>query len=571
MKSDKQDGKEETPSKGKETSKAAQSPSGATKPKATVTGAGAQKKATGAKTGAQAASASGKGGAKSGAATKAADSAKATGAGKAATKGGAATSASDGKKTEAKGEPKTSVKANAKTNGKQAEVKPAASQSKPATQAKDSQASKNQSQAKTGAQTQKPKAGTAKSDKPQAEKNKAETPKAEKPKSDAGASDGKKAKPKEDAPKSKREPAKPASSSDGEFSGAKGSKKKKPAKKKKGMGGFAKFMLTMLFLVVLGVGAVAGGVWYFVLDPVKVPDGYKLEVKEGSGVFQLSNDLERDGVIRNARIFRRVAAKMGLRSLKQGKWKLPSEVNSVDIVKTLLKEDPMRFSFRIKEGGRVKDMLQELAKDPEVKHVLKDGSIDKVREIIDPTGEHPSLEGLFFPDTYVLLDGESDVDILRRAHERMEKELAKAWEGRKEGLPYETPYDLLRMASIVEKETSKEADRAHVATVFVNRLKTGMKLQADPTVIYGLYNEGMDTKLTKKALQLDTPYNTYTREGLPPTPISLVSRASLEAAAHPSDEEYYYFVSKMDETGESHFSKDLKEHNKAVRKYILKK
>lgn len=152
----------------------------------------------------------------------------------------------------------------------------------------------------------------------------------------------------------------------------------------------------------------------------------------------------------------------------------------------------------------------------------------------------------------------------------MQRRLNEAWAGRQDGLPYKNPYEMLIMASLIEKETGHEADRDHVASVFVNRLKIGMRLQTDPSVIYGM-GAAYKGKIRKADLRRDTPYNTYTRGGLPPTPIALPGKAALDAAAHPSGEKYLYFVSKMDGTGLSQFSHDLTEHNAAVRKYILKK
>ena len=152
----------------------------------------------------------------------------------------------------------------------------------------------------------------------------------------------------------------------------------------------------------------------------------------------------------------------------------------------------------------------------------------------------------------------------------MQRELNKAWEAKQANLPYQKPYDLLIMASLVEKETAHEDDRSDVAAVFRNRLAKGMRLQTDPAVIYGM-GAAYQGKIRKADLQRDTPYNTYTRTGLPPTPIALPGRAALQAAANPADSDYLYFVSRMDDTGRSQFSRTLDEHNAAVQKYILKK
>ena len=173
-------------------------------------------------------------------------------------------------------------------------------------------------------------------------------------------------------------------------------------------------------------------------------------------------------------------------------------------------------------------------------------------------------EGLFFPDTYVFSGGISDVALLKRAYLTMQNNLARAWEKRAPDLPYATPYEALIMASIVEKETGKAEERPRIAAVFINRLKRGMKLQTDPTVIYGL-GDRFDGNIHKRDLTADTPYNTYTRPGLPPTPIAMPGLAAIEAALRPAAGDELYFVAKGD--GWHYFSKSLEEHNRAVAKY----
>jgi UPF0755 protein len=178
---------------------------------------------------------------------------------------------------------------------------------------------------------------------------------------------------------------------------------------------------------------------------------------------------------------------------------------------------------------------------------------------------HP--EGQFFPDTYFFAAGSTDAALLRRGHRMLAERLDVAWAGRAPGLPLATPYEALILASIVEKETGRAADRGLVASVFINRLRQGMRLQTDPTVIYGL-GERFDGNLRKRDLEADTPYNSYTRDGLPPTPIALVSQASLDAVTHPPATNYLYFVARGD--GTSEFSTNLADHNRAVAKYQLR-
>jgi len=182
--------------------------------------------------------------------------------------------------------------------------------------------------------------------------------------------------------------------------------------------------------------------------------------------------------------------------------------------------------------------------------------------------EPAPAEGQFFPDTYAYHRAQSDRDILLRAHRRMQKELADAWSERAEDLPYKNPYEALIMASIIEKESGRDSDRLSVSQVFVRRLKIGMKLQTDPSVIYGV-GDAFDGNLTRRHLRTDSPYNTYTRFGLPPTPISLAGREALRAALNPAPGDYLYFVARGD--GSSQFSRTLAEHNAAVRRYQLKR
>jgi UPF0755 protein len=207
---------------------------------------------------------------------------------------------------------------------------------------------------------------------------------------------------------------------------------------------------------------------------------------------------------------------------------------------------------------------------PHLEHETKGLSTQALLQKIDPKQEAKHPEGLFFPDTYEYTPGMSDVDLYKTSYEKMQGQLQDAWDDRQGNLPYKTPYELLIMASIIEKETAHPDDRTNVSAVFVNRLRIGMRLQTDPTVIYGM-GDAYNGRIRRSDLRRPTAYNTYVIDGLPPTPISLPSTAALEAAAHPSAEKYLYFVSKMDSTGESYFSHDLKEHNDAVNKYIRKR
>jgi UPF0755 protein len=217
--------------------------------------------------------------------------------------------------------------------------------------------------------------------------------------------------------------------------------------------------------------------------------------------------------------------------------------------------------FTIVEGWSIKQLLDALGTDPVLQHTVTD-----VTELEDLAGfpeGHP--EGWFLPETYSFVRGDSDLEILRRAYNAMLESLAMVWAGRDTGLPYETPYELLIMASIIEKETSLESERADIAGVFVRRLLKHWRMETDPTVIYGM-GEAYQGNIRRRDLKMDTPYNTYTRHGLPPTPIALAGLASLQAAAHPADGDAMFFVA--DGKGGHTFSSTLEAHNEAVRELI---
>lgn len=255
--------------------------------------------------------------------------------------------------------------------------------------------------------------------------------------------------------------------------------------------------------------------------------------------------------------------------LKAGEYAVaPGEALDV-LVARLLAGDVVVHAFRIVEGSRIADVLVALRADRRFTQTLEEARPDTLLEhlgleVNGPSGAHG--EGWFFPDTYAFTRGAEDRALLRRAHAKMRRELEAAWAGRSPDLPYGNPYEALILASLIEKETSRAEDRAHVSQVFVARLRQNMRLQADPTVIYGL-GERFDGNLTRAHLRRPTPYNTYARKGLPPTPIALPGRAALDAAVHPSGADYLYFVARGD--GSSEFSPTLDEHNRAVRKFQL--
>ena len=222
------------------------------------------------------------------------------------------------------------------------------------------------------------------------------------------------------------------------------------------------------------------------------------------------------------------------------------------------------FSVTLIEGGRIEDFIRTLQAAPYVEQTLDVDDVAEVRSSLDLKQEN--IEGLFLAETYAYTAGTKDIDSLRRANAHMNDYLNKSWESRSKGLPYKSAYEALIMASIIEKETGKANERPLIASVFLNRLRKGMKLQTDPTVIYGI-KDRYDGNIRKVDLQDKNPYNTYVIDGLPPTPIAMPSKAAIKAALHPQASQYLYFVAKGG--GEHHFSRTLAEHNSAVRRYIL--
>jgi UPF0755 protein len=250
------------------------------------------------------------------------------------------------------------------------------------------------------------------------------------------------------------------------------------------------------------------------------------------------------------------------RSIKAGNYELPAGTTLSGLLAKLTQGDVTQTSFKIVEGWSLRDLREALRGEADIAKTVVDLP---EAEMMRAIGASPAqAEGWFFPDTYFFATGATDASLLKRAHRAMQQRLDAAWGARAPGLPLGSAYEALVLASIVEKETGRAADRPLIASVLINRLRQGMRLQADPTVIYGI-GETFDGNLTKRDLDTDTAYNTYLRDGLPPTPIALPSQASLDAVLHPPATQYMYFVSRGD--GSSEFSASLSDHNRAVSKY----
>lgn len=247
-----------------------------------------------------------------------------------------------------------------------------------------------------------------------------------------------------------------------------------------------------------------------------------------------------------------------------GEYELSHAKSLNDVLTVLQYGEVIKHSLTIVEGTRFRDLRALLRSKTNLKQTIDELSDDALMTKLGKEGEHP--EGWFAPDTFFYTRSDSDMDILRRALKAQEERLSASWENRQEGLPYKTPYELLIMASIIERETGVPSERPDISGVFVRRLKIGMRLQTDPTVIYGM-GDAYVGRITRADLRAPTPYNTYTINGLPPTPIALPGRKAIEAAANPAEGKALYFVARGD--GSHYFSNSLAEHQQAVRRYQL--
>ena len=294
-----------------------------------------------------------------------------------------------------------------------------------------------------------------------------------------------------------------------------------------------------------------------------LPDMQAVRIPRGSSLRAIANIAQAAGAPLSAAEFVALARRLRVDdSLQAGVYRFSTGQSVEDMLHAIAVGKVVVEKITFIEGTTFAAMRDKLIKDKRLRHVLPALSDDALRATLNIAAA--SLEGLFLPDTYFFNDGDTDLSVLRRAHQRLQQALAKHWQTRTDGGVYKTPYDALILASIVEKETGKGEERELIASVFVNRLRKGIRLQADPTVIYGL-GARFDGNLTRRHLREDTPYNTYVHAGLTPTPIALVGEAAIYAALHPAESDYYYFVATGD--GMHYFSKSLREHNNAVNRY----
>jgi len=323
-------------------------------------------------------------------------------------------------------------------------------------------------------------------------------------------------------------------------------------------------------LALLGLATLALSIWIviFLIRPLPMAsETIGMQVPAGASVRGIADQLVASGVLSEPYSFLLVVKLTGsANKLQAGDYAFNTPLQLMGLIDVLKHGTFDQFKLQLTEGKTFADFRQKLAQMPGIRHdtvMLSD--LELMQEV---SGENISPEGWFFPDTYFLDAQSSDLELYKRAYQKMVQHLNQAWEQRASGLPYRTMYEALIMASIVEKETGVEEERPQIAGVFVNRLRKGMRLQTDPTVIYGMGTR-YQGNIRKKDLLADTPYNTYTRSGLPPTPIALPGLASIQAALHPANTNALYFVANGQ--GRHVFTSTLDAHNQAVRAYQLKK
>jgi UPF0755 protein len=336
-----------------------------------------------------------------------------------------------------------------------------------------------------------------------------------------------------------------------------------------------KFFVFLLILLLILSGV---GFWgyqkltEFVHTPVNATQDQLLTIERGTTGSKLAALLEQEKILDNADLLPwLLKLQPQLNKVKAGTYSLTGVKTLQDLLDMINSGKEAQFSVKFIEGKTFKEWRKNLENAPHLKQTLQGKSDKEIMALLDIPAvakavyEWNNMDGWLYPDTYNYTPNSTDLELLKRSTTRLQKALDKAWSERDENLPLADPYQMLILASIVEKETGIASERPQVASVFINRLKANMKLQTDPTVIYGM-GESYTGNIRKKDLETITPYNTYMIEGLPPTPIAMVSESALQAVAHPAKTDFYYFVA--DGSGGHKFTRNLNEHNKAVQEYL---
>ena len=334
------------------------------------------------------------------------------------------------------------------------------------------------------------------------------------------------------------------------------------------------FVFLLILLLILG----GVGFWgyqkltEFVHTSVNVTQDQLLTIDRGTTGSKLAALLEQEKILEHADLLPwLLKLQPQLNKVKAGTYSLTGVKTLQDLLDMINSGKEAQFSVKFIEGKTFKEWRKNLENAPHLKQTLQGKTDKEIMALLDIPAvskavyEWNNIEGWLYPDTYNYTPNSTDLELLKRSTTRLQKALDKAWNERDENLPLADPYQMLILASIVEKETGIAAERPQVASVFINRLKANMKLQTDPTVIYGM-GESYTGNIRKKDLETITPYNTYMIEGLPPTPIAMVSESALQAVAHPAKTDFYYFVA--DGSGGHKFTRNLNEHNKAVQEYL---
>jgi UPF0755 protein len=331
---------------------------------------------------------------------------------------------------------------------------------------------------------------------------------------------------------------------------------------------FKKLLVALVSLVfLLGSGL---GMWLWqglqtLEQPISLEEPVLFSVPMGAGYDQVARSMEKNGFIKDS-LWMRIHARLNPAQsrLQAGEYEFADGMSRLAMIQQMVSGDTKHWQIQFIEGWTFRDMRLAIADNQRLDKVTPDWTDDQIMAAMGAEGAHP--EGRFFPDTYLYTSLETDLDLYKRAFSKMEQVLAEEWEDRAEGLPYDTPYEALIMASIVERETGAAHERAEVAGVFVRRLQKGMRLQTDPTVIYGMGDQ-YKGRISRTDLRAYTEYNTYRINGLPPTPIALPGREAVHASLHPADGDAFYFVARGD--GTHKFSRTLAEHQEAVRQFQL--
>ncbi len=329
-----------------------------------------------------------------------------------------------------------------------------------------------------------------------------------------------------------------------------------------------RFLKPIIYMFVAGLLVAALGLLTFnqwLNESLNTNEQTVIRIKPGDTLSKLSYQLEKDGILTHPQWLILYAKLTKKTVLEVGEYKLPRQVTPKTLLETFRDGEVISYQITLVEGKTFKDYMKVLSQQEKLEHKLSNKTFIEIKEQLELDIEHP--EGWFYPDTYQYIAGSSDADILLRAHNKMKKILDEEWSKRAKDLPYKNAYEALIMASIIEKETGVAYERSEISGVFVRRLQRGMRLQTDPTIIYGL-GDKYKGNIRRKHLRQATPYNTYVIDGLPPTPIAMSGRAAINAALNPAKGKTLFFVAKGD--GSHQFSETLAQHNKAVQEYQIK-